>query len=366
MRLFLAATSLSPQYGGPAVSVSGLATALASVNIEVGLWAADQSATTTPLMSGASGVRRLEGTVQEAFETFCGADILHDNGMWLPHNHQLAKLAARHRIPRLVSLRGMLQPWAFAHKSWKKQLAWALYQRRDLKRAQFLHATAKDEAVQTSRFRLGVPVRVVANGIDVKELHPSAASATAHRADKSDQSIALFLGRIHPVKGLPMLIEAWSRLRPKGWLLQIAGPDESGHRAEIEHMVHAAGLDGAVVFLGPIDLEKKRSIYEMADLFVLPSYSENFGMTVAEALAHSVPVLTTTRAPWPQLPEQGCGWWVDPTVEGLGEGLREATSRDPLTLRRMGASGRKLISREFGWDGVAKQFMVIYEEMLGR
>jgi glycosyltransferase involved in cell wall biosynthesis len=185
------------------------------------------------------------------------------------------------------------------------------------------------------------------------------------KGDIRKQKKALFLGRIYPVKGLPMLIEAWARVRPDGWSLQIAGPDEAGHRAEVEQAVCAAGLAEVISFLGPLEDEAKRSVLLAANLFVLPTHSESFGMAIAEALAHGLPVLTTTGAPWPMLPGHGCGWRVEPTVDGICEGLRQATSLDPGTLQAMGGKGRELVAAEFGWQRVAKQFLLVYENLIG-
>jgi glycosyltransferase involved in cell wall biosynthesis len=358
VKVFLAGTSLLPDYGGPAFSVSRLATALAEAGAEVGLWASDQSAPMTPLLSAESSVQRLTGTEAEALHSFGKVDVLHDNGIWLPHNHRLAELAVRRGIPRVVSTRGMLEPWAMNHKRWKKSLAWWLYQRRDLKRARCHHTTAETEARHVERLGLGVPLCVIPNGVDVP---PQVARAEGKSEDRGGRKIALFLSRIHPKKGLPMLIEAWARVRPDGWHLQIAGPDEAEHRAEVQNAVFAAGLSDVVFFVGPIEGEKKESTFFNADLFVLPTYSENFGIVVAEALAHGLPVLTTTGAPWPTLPERGCGWWVDATVEGIAKGLRQATSYDPETLYAMGRKGREWVRTEFGWERVAKEVIATYE-----
>ena len=176
--------------------------------------------------------------------------------------------------------------------------------------------------------------------------------------------IALFLGRIYPIKGLPMLIEAWAHARPAGWILQIAGPDEAGHQNQLEKAVSAAGLGHVVSFAGPLEYGMKKSAFFDADLFVLPSHSESFGIVVAEALAHGLPVLTTTGAPWSILPESGCGWWVDPTVDGITEGLRQATALDTETLRSMGAKGRALVSAKFGWKRAANLILSTYEAIL--
>jgi len=98
----------------------------------------------------------------------------------------------------------------------------------------------------------------------------------------------------------------------------------------------------------------------------LPSHSESFGMAVAEALAHGVPVLTTSGAPWSLVQETGCGWWVQPTVDGIADGLRHATSLDRETLLKMGEKGRSLVSREFGWKRIANLMLSTYEEVLKR
>jgi glycosyltransferase involved in cell wall biosynthesis len=357
VKVLLTATSLLPDYGGPAFSVSRLAIALAEAGAEVGLWAFDRSAAITPLLPTESSVRRLTGREAEALDGFGKVDVLHDSGIWRPHNHRLAELAMRRGIPRVVSTRGMLEPWAMNHKRWKKSLAWWAYQRRDLKRARCHHTTAEMEAQHVRQLALGVPVRMIPNGVDVP--HQLLKLEALKRG--GGRKVALFLSRIHPKKGLPMLIEAWGRVRPENWHLNIAGPDEAGHGGQVEEAVLAAGLSRVVSFVGPVQGEMKNSIFSNADLFVLPTHSENFGIVVAEALARAVPVLTTTAAPWSKLQPRGCGWSVTPTVDGIVTGLREATSCSLETLRAMGARGRAWVLAEFGWDGVAREILALYD-----
>ena len=251
MKVFLAGTSLAGSYGGPAVSVSRLALSLSDLGHEVGLWAADQSAPHTPLLPPGAAVRRLAGPAAQALNSFGRPDVIHDNGIWLSHNHRLAALAARRAIPRIVSTRGMLEPWAMTHKRWKKRLAWRLYQSRDLKQARCHHATSQNEARNLTAFRFGVPIEVVPNGVDVPQ------GCIRERDCTSENKTALFLGRIYPVKGLPMLIEAWNRVRPRGWQFRIAGADEGGHKAEVEQAVLASGLCEVVSFVGPVHAATK-------------------------------------------------------------------------------------------------------------
>jgi glycosyltransferase involved in cell wall biosynthesis len=174
---------------------------------------------------------------------------------------------------------------------------------------------------------------------------------------------AVFLGRIYPVKGLPMLVEAWSRVRPAGWRLVIAGPDEAGHRREVEAAVAAAGLTDVVSFPGAVSGAAKTALLTGTDLFVLPSHSESFGMALAEALAHGAPALTTTAVPWPALEQRQCGWRAAPSADGLAEKLRVATAMDRPTLRAMGGAGRELVAAEYGWPRIASAFVSLYESL---
>lgn len=357
MKIFLSATSLAPRYGGPAYSVSRLALALAGAGAQVGLWSADGSAMDTPLLAGDASLARLSGTAADALGQF-QPDIVHDNGLWLGHNHRLARVCRRLGLPRLVSTRGMLEPWARRHKKWKKDFAWLAYQHRDILISDGLHATAAQEAENLACLKLDVPVHVIPNGVDIpalRSLPPSGALRTA-----------LFIGRLYPVKGLPLLIEGWSRVRPSGWRLVLVGPDEAGHRAELEVLIARHGLDDVIQFTGPLQGEAKESALFGADLFVLPTHSENFGMAIAEALAHGVPVLTTVGAPWPALTQQAMGWRTPISVDGLVAGLEAATTADRSALRAMGARGRAFVTAEFGWDRVARQFLATYATIVAK
>jgi glycosyltransferase involved in cell wall biosynthesis len=359
MKIFLVGTSFLPAYGGPAHSVSGLATALVSQGAQVGLWAPDGSAVTTPFIPAQSQVQRFTGTLVQALEHFGRADVIHDNGIWLPHNHQVAKLASERRIPRVVSTRGMLEPWSMNHKRWKKRIAWALYQRRDLQKAAVHHTTALPEAENVRRLNLGSPVCVIANGIHLPET--AAQKSGTKESSASQCRTALFVGRLYPVKGLPMLVKAWARVRPAGWKMKIVGPDEAGHRAEIEVQIKNAGLESVFEFTGELAGEAKEQAFRNADLFILPTHSENFGIAIGEALAHGLPVITTQGAPWELLQTERCGWWTPVNTEGIAQALAEATSFAPEILREMGARGRKVVAERFAWSAVAKQFIQLYE-----
>lgn len=353
MKIFISGTSFDPSYGGPAVSVSRLATALAVKGVEVILWAPDGSATSSPLVRTVPGLTPRSGTLKKAMDDLLPSlDLIHDNGVWLPHNHAIAGYANRYGLPRVVTLRGMLEPWAFAYRPLKKKVAWALYQRRDLETATVLHATADSEALSARGLSLSNRIEVIPNGVDL----PATCSETGlyDKLRTSSLSRALFLGRIHPKKGIPLLLDAWARVRPAGWELLVVGPAENGHDEEIRQQSLRLGIGNDVTIRGPLYGAEKESLYHSANLFILPTYSENFGISVAEALAHEIPVLTTTGAPWSLLETERCGWWVPPTPEGIVSGLNSAVSMSLVELREMGLRGRIIMKERFAWDTIAE------------
>ncbi len=327
--------------------------------IDVGVWAPDGSALVTPFLLNHSFVQRLGGTEAEAMRIFGKVDVIHDNGIWMPHNHRLAALAKKNATPRIVSTRGMLEPWALNHKRWKKRLAWWAYQRSDLTSACLFHATATREASHLKNLGLRPAIMTIPNGVDLPlEIPP--------RIPRSSQKIMLFVGRIYPVKGLLLLVEAWAKVRPVGWTMRIVGPDEAGHRAEVESRIQEANLEGVFEFTGELLGAPLLNAYHEANIFVLPSHTENFGMVVGEALALGLPVITTQGTPWSTLESEKCGWWVPVTVDGIADALKDATARSPQELIAMGECGRRVVTERFSWDGVARQFTSCYHWLLGQ
>lgn len=279
--------------------------------------------------------------------------LVHSHGLWLQCNRVAASVARRHGIPHIVSPRGMLEPRAFNHRSWKKFPFWHLWQRKALRDASLFCATAQQEADGIRALGFRQPIAVIPNGVDIPEL---ASRATAVAEIKT----ALFLSRIHPIKGLLELVEVWSQVRPVGWRCVIAGPDEEGHEAVIKRAVQQAGLTEQFEFVGPVYGERKATLMQSADLFVLPTHSENFGIAIAEALACGVPVITSKGAPWECLTTHKCGWWVDRGVGPLEIALREACALPREVLQNMGSRGRVLMEREFSWQSVAESMKAVY------
>ncbi len=284
--------------------------------------------------------------------------VLHDNGLWLGTNHGTVRAARISGAALIISPRGMLTEWSLQHNGWKKKIAWRLYQERDLRAATVLHATSKAEADGFRAAGLNQPIAIVPNGVFIPKM------TFTPKMSGQQERILLFLSRIHPKKGLLTLVQAWATARPNGWKVVVAGNDEGGHLGEVKAESQKLGVASDFNFVGEVDGDAKWKLYGNADLFVLPSHSENFGMVVAEALGCGVPVITTHDTPWEELSARQCGWWVKTTPETLADALRDATNRTDEERREMGLRGRALVEERYTWPGAAARMKSVYEWML--
>jgi glycosyltransferase involved in cell wall biosynthesis len=370
--------SLDPRHGGPSQTVAALTDALARTGaLAVALLAQGHAGRPVVPAAEPSVARRVligRGRVALALglpmrrglaEVAPGTRpaLIHSHGVWHPAGHWAALAARRWQVPLILHPRGMLEPWALGQKAWKKRLALTAFQRRDLSQARVLVATSALECDNLRTLGLRQPVAVIPNGVALpaaEDLVLPDAGAQAQR-----ERLALFLSRVHPKKGVLALVRAWAQAAPRGWRLVIAGPDEGGHAAEVARLVTALGLDASVVFAGAVAGSQKAALYRDADLFVLPTFSENFGLVVAEALSYGVPVITTRGAPWADLETHGCGWWIDTGVEPLVAALRAATALTDSERQAMGERGRAYVQR-YDWDAIAAQTLALYRWVLGQ
>jgi glycosyltransferase involved in cell wall biosynthesis len=146
----------------------------------------------------------------------------------------------------------------------------------------------------------------------------------------------------------------------------VCGPDECGHTEQVKRAVAEAGLSGEFEFKSLVNGVEKEALYASADLFVLPTFSENFGIAVAEALAAGVPVITTTGAPWEELRTRQCGWWIDIGVEPLAVAMREATLLSDQERYEMGQRGRRLVEEKYAWPQIGRDMLAVYQWVLGQ
>ena len=286
-------------------------------------------------------------------------DVVHLHALWTPWLLRPYLWAKRRGIPVVWSPHGMLTEWALAQGTLKKRAALTLYQWHALNGSNLLHATAQSEVDDLRRQRLYGPAVIVPLGATLPSTPPPPYAAR--------ENIVLFLSRVHPKKGLFNLVDAWSALRPIGWRLLIAGPSDGDHAEAVLARAHAAGLDeDAVTWLGPVYGPEKDALYARAKLFVLPSFSENFGSVVIEALAAGTPVVTTRATPWEELETHRCGRWIDLGVQPLAEALTDLLAQPDEVLQAMGERGRALVRERYAWPAVARALAAAYETLLER
>jgi glycosyltransferase involved in cell wall biosynthesis len=341
---------LSIRSGGQARAAIQYAQANASAGADITLYVVNPTDDTLETIPASGAFRVVYARGLKAIHLFrCverGAfNVVHLHGTWSPMLAVASLMARACGLPYLVSPHGCLEPWAINHRRAKKLIALALYQKHVFCKAAMLLATAEQELRSIRRLGINTPVAVIPLGVDL----PDASTPRIELAKR-----ILFMSRIHPVKGLIELVSAWALVRQPGWTVVIAGPDEDGHEAAVRAQIQILGLEDDFHFTGLVAGDQKEQLFATCDFFILPSHSENFGMVVAEALARSLPVITTTGTPWQLLQPRGCGWWVSPDVDGLALALRQALNMSKSELNQMGAHGRELVTQEFAWEKIGK------------
>lgn len=286
------------------------------------------------------------------------ADIVHNHSLWSMVNVASGWVVPDRGAKLVVSPRGTLSTWALSRSRHVKSILWPL-QRRVLARADLLHATSKDEYHEIRALGFKAPVVIIPNGIDLPY------NLLSETSLPKKYRTLLFLSRIHPKKGIDRLLQAWAQLQSRypDWRLVIAGKGEVKHVKEIKKLAAALQLE-RVEFPGPLYGEDKKKTYYRADLFVLPTHSENFGLVVAEALAHRCPAVVSRGAPWADLEDEACGWWVDNGVEALTASLNQAMQLPPQDLQTMGMRGRDWMERDYSWESIGQKMVAAYQWVL--
>ncbi|MDJ0652838.1 MAG: glycosyltransferase [Xanthomonadales bacterium] len=371
--------NINTQSGGPAVSVPGLVDSLAAAGVETTLVTLNyarhgpQTALRrTRLVSMDAGpltrmARGWKPSLQAELGRIAGdgIELVHNHGLWMFPNRYARVTAHKGRMPLVTSPRGMLEPWSLQRSPLKKKLVWLLMEQANLRAAHGFHATSEQERLSIRRVGMKQPVAVIPNGLDSQP--PSAPSVCDLHPQLKHKKWCLFLGRLHPKKGLDLLLQSWKAATVSpDWHLVIAGPDLTGYRPGLEAMIQQLGLTGSVSLVGMLDQPQKRSALAGASLLVLPSHSENFGIVVAEALMAGVPAVATTGTPWEVLEKTGAGWWIEATIPALTRTLASATQLDSAELRRRGQAGKRYAEAEFAWDVVARKMVAFYRFLLGR
>lgn len=362
MRVIHVVPAIADEASGPSYSVPRLCESLIAAGTDVQLAALDWSPVPVslpylktfplgfgPRSLGASPSMRKWLTA----EVDSGrAELIHNHSLWMMPNVYAGQVCRTGHSRLMVSPRGTLSDWALRRSALRKRIFWRWCQEPAIRSTACFHATADSEYEDIRRVGFSQPVCILPNGVDVPEFITT-------RSEGRRQ--LLFLGRIHPKKGVDMLLRAWDAVAQRfpDWELHVAGPGCGSYRTEMEALAVKMRAP-RVVFSGPLFGAEKLRAYRAASLFVLPTHSENFGMTVAEALAAGTPTIVTKGAPWADLEKHSAGWWIDIGVDPLVACLEVALASQPATLAEMGQAGRDWMLRDYSWDQIGTKFASTY------
>ncbi|MDH3673082.1 MAG: glycosyltransferase [Gammaproteobacteria bacterium] len=364
-------------WGGPVFAVHGLCNALAAIpGVELRVLTTDTAGpqlskrvkisefpTRYPCGYDVFFTRRVlrseiaPGILWRLWPMIRWADVIHLTGIYSFPTIPTLLACRMLRKPLVWSPRGALQAteeWKGAKKRPLKKI-WEKICSAVMPDRCVLHVTSEIERA-TSLARLPNAVAaVIPNGTDLPESLPA-------RRWRPDGALRLlFLGRLDPNKGIENLLEALGQIDDDAVRLDVYGTGDSRYSGMLVSLAHQLGLEGRAQFHGRVEAEEKTKVFLAADLCVMPSYSENFGMVVVEALAHGVPVIASTRTPWAMLEEKGCGWWVENSPEVLARAVQSARG---MNLCEMGKRGREWVCAEMNWKVIANDMLTVYGRLV--
>lgn len=298
------------------------------------------------------------------------ADIIVINGIMTYPMTTAGIIAKNLGKPYIVSLRGGLLPYHMAMKPKRKKAFFKLFVKPILENAAAIHATCKEEHDRTIELGLKTPITIIPNGANLppENINTSKQLFPKKLNHLSMQKKVLFMGRVEPIKGLDLLLRAWADLTSndnyKNVYLIIAGPDERNYTKKLRALALKLGINDKVIFYGMADDNSKWSLYKQADVFILPSYSENFGLVVAEALACQTPVIATTSTPWEELEIHNAGKWVKPEKKTISKALKQLLDMTDNEREAIGKRGKKLVQENYSWDMIGKKTTAFYRNVL--
>ncbi|MCF0190481.1 MAG: glycosyltransferase [Marinilabiliaceae bacterium] len=287
-------------------------------------------------------------------------DIVHVNGCWHPCISLVQRWSQNKGYKVVLTPHGMLEPWIIQRHYWTRKF-WAihLFQKRAVQNVDLIHATAQSEKENLLKLGWNDNIHVIANGIDVKSIN---LKSLWQRKNK-----ILFLSRIHPKKGIDILINAVANIRERlaDYTIEIVGDGDRSYVEYLKDLASQLKVRHMIRFMGAEFSDAKWNLFKEADLFVLPTYSENFGLVIGEALAAGTPVITTDGTPWQVLETQKCGWWIAKgDVRALEDAIIQFLSLSEEDLETMGRNGRQLVEKKYSAHNIAEQYLEMYQQLL--
>lgn len=388
MRILHVIANLAPRYGGPAKACVEMARVVARLGHEVQIFTTNQDGPgelavpldrpvikdgveihyfpiQPPRFWGASWplARALSQKIKEF-------DLVHIHSLYLFHDLAAGHYCRQGGVPYLIRPHGTLDPYIQRRHRWRKAVMEAWFENRNLRQAAALHFTSEEEMRLAAPFTGNTPGAVVPLGVDLREFQelPEPGRFRERFPEIGPKRIILFLGRINFKKGLDLLVQALARVvrHRQDVHLVLAGPDDDGWGARVKEWLKGAGLLGCATFTGMLLGEEKLAALRDAQMFVLPSYSENFGLAVIEALACGLPVVISDKVNiWREVAAAGAGLVVPCEAASLAAAL-ERLLAEPGLAAVMGQRGRDLVARRFQWGNIALALQDLYAGIIAK
>lgn len=287
-------------------------------------------------------------------------DIIHIHSLWLYLSIISIQAQKIEGVKKIISVHGALDKWALNNGFLKKLLILKLYEQKNLNTTDCIHALCEQEYDDIRKITLNSPIAVIPNGVNLPLFFRDKNNSL------KETKTLLFLGRIHPKKGLINLFHAWSKVKLNNWKLLIVGPEENNHLHELIILSKKLKIDNNIEFIGPKFGKEKEEILRNADALVLPSYSEGLPMAILEAWANKIPVLMTPECNFLDGFTSYSALKVNTTVDSIAEGLRSLNSLSNEELKIIGENGYKLVQEKYTWDVVSAQWIELYDWVSGK
>lgn len=379
MRVLHAIPGLVESSGGPTTALVGLATAQTQVGDDVTILTTlrdgQKIAAAAELAAAGVTVVSLDGCRGPLLrhprlaETVAGLvadhDVVHAHGVWEEVQYQASRACGRRGVPLVIRCCGLLDEWSLRRKWFRKAVyrAWRLD--RMLSRAAAVHCSTAAEAASTGRLGFAAPIVVEPNGVRLQEfLELPPRGAFRESIGRPSAPLILFLGRVHPGKGVEYLIPALRQVATPDATVVIVGGDSGGYREQMERAVAAHGLDDRVIFTGALGGRRKLEALVDADVFCLPSEHENFGISVIEAMAAGCPVIVSDHVGLKEEIRQCGAGSITPLDPGAIARAIDGWLQDSAGRHEAGVRARACALRDFDWKVIAARWQRRYNQLI--
>lgn len=372
MKIVSVIESIDDTYGGPASSLPNLLNALGKIEgVETAIYSVCRCELEENYyidkygldwiqspQFGPNKLRISPSLFLNLFRDVKEGDVIYSNNLWnfcafIPYLFSRIK-----RVKHVIAIRGSLYDWSLSQGKIRKKIAWYFFQKKALDRASLIHVTCEDEASAVRKLGITAPLALVSHGIDYSSFStlPSVSISQTKLKLSDSKRYFLFMSRLHEKKGLDILIEVWEKISKdhKDWCLLVAGPDYCDYSIKLSRL--AEKLPGQVEYLGMLKGEERLSALSVSEFFVLPSYTENFGIAIGEALASGLPVITTTGTPWSEINTFNCGFCIELSSNNLEEALNNMFNTSEEELAKKSVKAKELIKNNYSWNKQANLF----------